>query len=207
MKCKIGIIIVATLLFVSTIGCSSNTTTATSTSSTPVSSLTTTTVSQITSPTTTTFDNINTASSTSANGLSFSVSTDLTIYQPGQGVDVVVDERNTLSKTNNVSASDNWPVDGLTRMYFGPVTYPNIPYGISVYQGDYTSANFSALLTPLYLYDPTSNYLATTVNAPTSYAFEPSSDIANIITNNSIPNADAGTDIQQISISTIAMPK
>jgi hypothetical protein len=150
------------------------------------------TPSQTTSTTSQNFNDVNSGSSTSANGLSFSVSTDLTTYTPGQGVEVVVDEKNTLSKTNNVPVSDNWPLKGLTGMYFGPYIYPNIPYGISVYQGDYTSADF-AISTPLFLYDPTPTYLEITVNAPTSYAFEPSSDVANIIP------ADAGIGIQQIS--------
>ena len=86
---------------------------------------------------------INSASTKSANGLSFSVSTDQSAYAPGQEVEVVTDEKNTLSKTNNIPVFDDWSLDGLIRMYFGPAGYPNVPYGIAVYRGDYTSANFS----------------------------------------------------------------
>ena len=143
---------------------------------------------------------LNSAAAKSANGLSFSVSTDLTTYQPGQEVEVVVDEKNTLSKTNNIPISDDWSLDGLIRMYFGPVGYPDVPYGIAVYRGDYPSANFSTL-TPLNLYDPSLTYLATPVFAPTSYSFEPLSDIADIIPGKNIPSADAGSNAtnQQIS--------
>ena len=151
-------------------------------------------------PTSYTTIGLNSVAAKSANGLSFSVSTDLTTYQPGQDIEVVVDEKNTLSKTNNIPVSDNWSLDGLIRMYFGPAGYPNVPYGIAVYRGDYTSANFSTL-TPLNLYDPSGEYLATAAFAPTSYSFEPLSDIADIIPGKNTPAADAGsnTPIQQIS--------
>ena len=143
---------------------------------------------------------INSAAVKSANGLSFSVSTDQTTYQPSQEVEVVVDEKNLLSKTNDVPVADNWSLDGLIRMYFGPVGYPDVPYGISVYRGDYTTANFS-ILTPLNLYDPSETYLATVVFAPTSYLFEPLTDIADVIPGKNIPSADAGSNAtnQQIS--------
>jgi len=143
---------------------------------------------------------INSAAVKSANSLSFSVSTDQTTYQPGQEVEVVVDEKNLLSKTNDVPVADNWSLDGLIRMYFGPAAYPDVPYGIAVYRGDYTTANFPAL-TSLNLYDPSGLYLATPVFAPTSYLFEPLSDIADVIPSKNIPTADAGSNAtnQQIS--------
>jgi hypothetical protein len=143
---------------------------------------------------------INSASTKSANGLSFSVSTDQSAYAPGQEVEVVTDEKNTLSKTNNIPVSDDWSLDGLIRMYFGPAGYPNVPYGIAVYRGDYSSANFSRL-TQLNLYDPSAKPLATAAFAPTSYSFEPLSDIADIIPGKNIPSADAGSNTpnQQIS--------
>jgi len=45
---------------------------------------------------------LNTSSSQSANGLSLSLSLDSAAYQPGQNITIVVDEKNTLSKTNNI---------------------------------------------------------------------------------------------------------
>jgi predicted secreted protein len=88
---------------------------------------------------------INSASTKAANGLSLSVSTDQTDYAPGQEVQIVTDENNTLAKTNNIPIADNWTVSGLIRMGFGNPD-PNIPYGIAVYQGDYTLANVSAAM-------------------------------------------------------------
>ena len=71
--------------------------------------------------------------------------------------------------------------------------YPNVPYGIAVYRGDYTSANFS-MLTPLNLYDPKWRIIcATAAFAPTSYSFEPLSDIADIIPSKNTPAADASS--------------
>ena len=142
---------------------------------------------------------INSASTKSANGLSFSLSTDQTAYGPGQEVQIVTDEKNTLAKTNNIPIADNWPVSGLTRMGFGNPN-PNIPYGIAVYQGDYTSANFSAA-TPLNLDNPTAIYLGPPYFAPTSFSFHPLSDIADIIPGKNIPIEDASSIISRQQIS------
>ena len=59
----------------------------------------------MTSPTTVEFGGVNSTSSKSTSGLSLSLSLDSTIYQPGQPISIVVDEINTLLKTNKVSAS------------------------------------------------------------------------------------------------------
>jgi hypothetical protein len=112
----------------------------------------------------------------------------------------VTDEKNTLAKTNNIPIADNWPTSELIRMGFGNPN-PNIPYGIAVYQGDYTSANFSAA-TPLNLDNPTSIYLGPPMFASASFSFQPLSDIADIIPGKNIPSAEAGTTTpnQQISV-------
>jgi uncharacterized protein YceK len=145
---------------------------------------------------------INSTSAKAANGLSLSVSTDQTDYAPGQEVQIVTDEKNTLAKTNNVPIADNWPVNELVQMYFGPCVSRDIPYGIAVYQGDYTSSNYSTA-TPLNLYNPTSIFLCQpqTTPVPTSFLFEPLSDIADIIAGNAKPGGDTGviTSQQQIS--------
>ena len=63
---------------------------------------------------------INSAAAISANRLSFSVSTDQTAYAPGQEVEVVTDEKNTLSKTNNIPVSDNWSFGRIDKDVFWP---------------------------------------------------------------------------------------
>ena len=170
MKCKIGIIIMAALLFVSATGCSS-TATVTSTSGTPVSSLTTTAVPQITS-TITTSNNSN-SSSNSTNGLSLSLSLDSTTYQPGQEVSITVDEVNSLPEINNVLVSNNRPYSGLQA---APCDYIS-PFGIAVFQGNYNASNFSSG-TPLTLYDPHVARLCPTNYPVISYSFQPSLDWA-----------------------------
>ena len=175
MKCKIGIIIMAALLFVSATGCSS-TATVTSTSGTPVSSLTTTAVPQITS-TITTSNNSN-SSSNSTNGLSLSLSLDSTTYQPGREVSITVDEVNSLPEINNVLVSNNRPYSGLQA---APCDYIS-PFGIAVFQGNYNASNFSSG-TPLTLYDPHVARLCPTNYPVISYSFQPSLDWAQVIEN------------------------
>ena len=84
---------------------------------------------------TTSFGAVNSASSESVDGLSLSLSLDSTTYQPGQAVTIVIDETNTLSKTNNVSAADKWPFPGLS---VGPCGTLNYPFGVAIFQGNYT---------------------------------------------------------------------
>ena len=177
MKCKIGIIIAAILLFVSTTGCSNATT---ATSSIPVSSLTTTAVPQITS-TITTSNNSN-SSSNSTNGLSLSLSLDSTTYQPGQEVSITVDEVNSLPEINNVLVSNNRPYSGLQA---APCDYIS-PFGIAVFQGNYNASNFSSG-TPLTLYDPHVARLCPTNYPVISYSFQPSLDWAQVIENPANP--------------------
>jgi hypothetical protein len=102
-----------------------------------------------TPPNTSDFNNINSASSESINGLSLSLSLDAKTYPPGNKVRIVVDERNTLSTENNVSAADKWSYDHLT---LGACGTNGAVYGIAVFQGYYTSADISNV-TSLSLYD------------------------------------------------------
>jgi len=145
---------------------------------------------------------INSAAVVSANRLSFSVSTDQEAYAPGQEVEVVTDEKNTLAKTNNVPVANNWPVTGLAQMYFGPCVSPDVPYGIAVYQGDYTSLNYSST-TPLNLYNPKAIFLCQPLETSisTSFSFQPLSDIADIIHGNSITSGHTSSIISRQQIS------
>jgi hypothetical protein len=119
---------------------------------------------------------INSASFQSVNDLNLSLSTDSTTYRRGQAVSIVIDETNTLSTTNIVSASDKWPYN---HLHLGPCDYIS-PFGMAVFQGNYNASNFSTA-TALTLFDP---HIARTcmTNVPvTSFSFQPSSDIANVI--------------------------
>ena len=120
---------------------------------------------------------VNSASAKSTNGLSLTLSLDAATYQPGQRITIDLDEKNTLSATNNVPAAHQWPYDGLdlgTRCAsFGS------PFGIALFQGNYNSSDFSTG-TQLYLYDPNALYLcqpALTGISYSLYSFKPSSDV------------------------------
>jgi len=99
---------------------------------------------------TTPFNNGNSASSKSVNGLELFLSLDSKTYQSGQQVGIDIDEKNTLSKTNTIISSAKWPVIGLG---VGPCGVLNYPFGIVIFQGNYTAANISSG-TPLQIYEP-----------------------------------------------------
>jgi len=119
---------------------------------------------------------INSTSFQSVNGLNLSLSTDKTTFRRGQEVSIVIDETNTLSTTNIVSASDNWPYN---HLHLGPCDYIS-PFGMAVFQGNYNASNFSTA-TALTLYDPHAVRLCMTNVPVTSFSFQPSSYIASVI--------------------------
>jgi Putative Ig domain len=125
---------------------------------------------------TTPFNNGNSASSKSVSGLELTLSLDSKTYQSGQQVGIDIDEKNTLSKTNTINSSTKWPVSGLR---VGPCGTLNYPFGIEVFQGNYTAANISSA-TPLQIYDP-GIYTCPMIQGDTSsYVFQPLSDIASV---------------------------
>jgi hypothetical protein len=153
----------------------------------------------MTSPTTVEFGGVNSTSSKSTSGLSLSLSLDSTIYQPGQPISIVVDEINTLLKTNKVSASEKWPVAGLSVEPCGTLNYP---FGVVVYKGNYTSADISSAI-PLDLYGPYAGHSCPRLlGSIASYVFQPSNDIADIFqtseTNAAITKMKMNSDVEPI---------
>ena len=151
----------------------------------------------MTSPTTVEFGGVNSTSSKSTSGLSLSLSLDSTIYQPGQPISIVVDEINTLLKTNKVSASEKWPVAGLSVEPCGTLNYP---FGVVVYKGNYTSADISSAI-PLDLYGPYAGHSCPRLlGSIASYVFQPSNDIADIFqtseTNAAITQMKMNSDVE-----------
>ena len=154
-----------------------------------VGKLITSTTTSITSTTATTSTNSNSASSNSISGLSLSLSLDGTTYHPGQEISIVLDEKNTLSVPNNVPVSDNWSYSnlGLSPCDLGPGF--GYPFGIVIFQGDYTSSNFSTA-TPLSLYDYSMPVPCPGPMPSTAYDFEPLSDNATAVSSSaSVPNS------------------
>ena len=125
---------------------------------------------------TTPFNNGNSASSKSVSGLELTLSLDSKTYQSGQQVGIDIDEKNTLSKTNTINSSTKWPVSGLR---VGPCGTLNYPFGIAVFQGNYTAANISSA-TPLQIYEPGIYHCPMILTDISSYVFQPLSDNAAI---------------------------
>jgi hypothetical protein len=179
MKFKIQALIGAILaLTTMTAGCgkTGTKTTGTPTSTTGTTTITTTSTTSstlTTSATTTDISGLNSASTESVNGLSLSLSTNRTTYQPGQEIAITVDEKNTLSTTNNLPATDNLPPEFVS----GFPNDPSFPLGLAVLQGNYTVSNYSTV-TPLIVYNPGEVYTGTSITAPTSYSFSPFIDVA-----------------------------
>ncbi len=123
------------------------------------------------------FTGIDSAASKSASGLSLALSLNSTVVHPGQGVSVTVDEMNTLSEANNVSASSNWPLKGLSIGPCGPL---NLPIGIAVFQGYYAAANISTAQ-PLQLYKPGTYMCPMILSGIGAYVFQPTSDTAAVM--------------------------
>jgi len=112
------------------------------------------------------------------NGLSLKLSINATTITSGESVNVTAGEYNTLPRTNNVTASRDWPpVKGLGIGICGTL---NEPFGMAVFRGYYTTSSVRTA-SPLMRYEP--NEL---VNCPmilsgiASYSFYPNSPNAQI---------------------------
>src|SRR2546428_10313470 len=113
----------------------------------------------------------------SVDGLALNLLLNSTRIRPGQGVAITVQEKNTLSSVNNVSASMKWPLSGLSLGPCGPL---NFPIGVAIVQGYYTSSDVSAGR-PLGLYQPGPYYCPAGLSGISSYVFQPSSDRISIV--------------------------
>jgi hypothetical protein len=98
-------------------------------------------------------------------------------YQNYQDVSIIVDEKNMLSKTNKIAASNKLLSEEFT---LGPCTWGS-PCGIAVFQGLYTTSNFSSA-TPLVIFNPNGAYAcpSSSWGEGIAYDFKPLSDIATI---------------------------
>jgi hypothetical protein len=81
---------------------------------------------------------------------------------------------NSRSTANNLTASNDWPVQGLTT---GPCPSPELPAGIAAFRGNYGKNNLSSAK-PLEIW-PLISCPAYAVLNVTSYSFLPKEDVAN----------------------------
>jgi len=94
----------------------------------------------------------------------------------GHGVAATVDEVNTMTTPNRVSASSRWPVPGLAVGPCGPLNYP---IGVAVLSGNYDASNASSGKA-LQIYEPGVYNCPLVLAGIASYIFQPSSDNASI---------------------------
>jgi hypothetical protein len=123
---------------------------------------------------TTPFNNGNSATSKSISGLELTLSLDSKTYQSGQQVGIDIDEKNTLAKTNTIPSSAKWQISGLGVDPCGSLNYP---FGIAIFQGNYSAANISST-TPLQIYEPGIYHCPMILTDISSYVFQPLSDSA-----------------------------
>jgi hypothetical protein len=76
-----------------------------------------------------------------ASGLELSLTLNITDISSGQAVAATVDEANSGTAPINVSASADWPIQGLA---VGPCGSSNYPVGLAVLRGNYDVANVSS---------------------------------------------------------------
>ncbi len=147
-------------------------TTSTTSSSTTTSS---------TSTTSTTTSSSIASSISSPSDLNLELSIGASVLGQPNAVQLNVTEYNAAASYNNVSASSGWPASGLS---LGPCGTLELPFGIAVYQGHYTSQNITSA-TPLTIFTPNANGTAGPYSADCpanpqvfSYDFAPQSDSA-----------------------------
>jgi hypothetical protein len=118
------------------------------------------------------------ASSTdSSTGLALGLSLNATTIRSGQTVNFSASEFNTLPAMDNVNASNDWPLRGLSLGLCGTV---NEPFGMAVFRGYYDKSNISSA-SQLMLYPPNAMTSCPAIFSVISrYSFYPDSSKAQI---------------------------
>jgi hypothetical protein len=111
---------------------------------------------------------------TGDNGLQLRLSLNATQISPGQSIGIDMSVFNTLSSTNNVSASTLTPFNVQT----GACPNQVYPFGVAVFQGRYFAGNVSQG-TPLQIFPPTPCPMF--IRYISGYVFQPNSNAAVIL--------------------------
>lgn len=117
-----------------------------------------------------------TSAKSPASGLELSLTLNITDISSGQGVAATVDEANTGTAPINVSASADWPIQGLA---VGPCGSLNYPVGLAVLRGNYDVVNVSSAKV-LQIYRPGISACPMILAGIGSFEFEASTDNATI---------------------------
>jgi hypothetical protein len=119
---------------------------------------------------------MSTSAKSPASGLELSLQLNTTDVRAGQGVAATVDEANTGAAPINVSASADWPMQGLA---VGPCGSLNYPVGLAVLRGNYDIGNVSSAQA-LQIYRPGISACPMILTGIGSFGFQASSDNATI---------------------------
>jgi hypothetical protein len=117
-----------------------------------------------------------TSAKSPATGLELSLTLNVTDVSSGQGVAATVDEANPGTAPINVSASADWPIQGLAVGQCGSLNYP---VGLAVLRGNYDVANVSSAKA-LQIYRPGISACPMILAGIGSFEFHASSDNATI---------------------------
>jgi len=117
-------------------------------------------------------------------GLELFLSSNSKINEPGQTFAINITEYNYENSTNQVQSQNDWVISGLS---VGPCS-GNLPFGFSVFVGNYSLQDLSALKqkTGLMLYQP-GTYNCPAVFNVQGYIFSPHSNNASIMDDGTIP--------------------
>jgi hypothetical protein len=110
------------------------------------------------------------------NGLRLILTLNSSSISAGGGIAATVDEVNTMTSPNNVSASESWPIGELA---LGPCGSLNYPVGLAVFRGNYDTTNASSGKA-LQLYRPGLSSCPMILAGIGSFVFQASSDNATI---------------------------
>jgi hypothetical protein len=133
-----------------------------------------------------------------ASGLELSLTLNVTDLSSGHGVAATIDEANTGTAPANVSASADWPIQGLA---IGPCGSLNYPVGLAVLRGNYDAANVSSA-NALQIYRPGISACPMILADIGSFEFQGSSDNATIF--GGCQPADGGGCLSEIINSTVS---
>jgi hypothetical protein len=142
----------------------------------PPSTTSSTSITRTLSSATSTISQTSTSAVSPASGLELSLTLNVTDVSAGHGIAATVEEANMGTAPLNVSASKDWPIQGLA---VGPCGSLNYPVGIAVLSGNYDVANVSSSVA-LQIYEPAVYACPMVLTGIGGYLFQASSDNATV---------------------------
>ena len=114
-------------------------------------------------------------------GIRLDLSVNSTYFEPGDKIAITINERNLSPTPNKIQAASNWRLEGLSLSPCGTL---DLPIGFVILKGYYTKDNVASGH-PLQLYQPGPYFCPAAVSGIKSYAFDPESNLASVVTRTS----------------------